>query len=95
MPKSESNAKQFFDQSKRNALSKLDKSPKGSLDVPIASLVYGLNRHPDFVTTSCCSGRIVLFASKAPCGHHFFRSNENERRTVFFRSKDKERRTAL
>ena len=65
MPKSESNAKLFFDQSKRNALSKLDKSPKGSLDVPIASLVYGLNRHPDFVTTSCCSGRIVLFASSS------------------------------
>lgn len=68
MPKAASNAKQFFEQSKRNALGKLDKSPKGSLDVPIASLVYALNRHPDFVTTSCCSGRVVLFASAPGSG---------------------------
>ena len=58
----------FFDVSKRNALNKLDKSPKGSLDVPIAALVYGLNAHPDFVTTSCCSGRIVLFAANGSRG---------------------------
>jgi len=58
----------FFDVSKRNALHKLDKSPKGSLDVPIAALVYGLNAHPDFVTTSCCSGRIVLFAANGTRG---------------------------
>ena len=53
----------LFDVSKKNALGKLDKSPKGSLDAPIASLVNSINFHKDFVTTSSCSGRIVLFAS--------------------------------
>ena len=57
-PKPQANA---FKVAKQNALSKLDKSPKGSLDQPIAALVFSLNRHADFVTTSSCSGRIVLF----------------------------------
>ena len=48
---------------KRNALGKLDKSPKGSLDAPMAPLVHTINAHADYVTTSCCSGRIVLFAT--------------------------------
>jgi len=52
-----------FDVCKRNALGKLDKSPKGSLDEPIAPLVHAINGHPDYVTTSCCSGRISLFAT--------------------------------
>ena len=52
-----------FDVSKRNALSKLDKSPKGSLDAPIAALVHAINRHKDYVTTSSCSGRIALYES--------------------------------
>lgn len=52
-----------FDLSKRNAQSKLDKSPKGSIDAPILAFVLRLNSHPDYVTTSTCSGRIALFAS--------------------------------
>jgi len=52
-----------FDVCKRNALGKLDKSPKGSLDEPIAPLVHAINAHPDYVTTSCCSGRVSLFAT--------------------------------
>ena len=40
-----------------------DKSPKGSIDAPIVDLVNALNAHADYVTTSSCSGRIVLYAS--------------------------------
>eukprot|EP00965_Chrysotila_dentata_P194151 6176189-Pleurochrysis_carterae.AAC.3 len=52
-----------FDLCKRNAMGKLDKSPKGSLDKPIAELVHAINAHDDYVTTSSCSGRIVLVRS--------------------------------
>ena len=52
-----------FDVSKRNALGKLDKSPKGSLDAPIAPLVHEINAHADYVTTSTCSGRAALVAT--------------------------------
>lgn len=67
MPKAPSNARQFFDVAKKNALGKLDKSPKGSLDLPIAGLVQSINRSADYVTTSSCSGRVVLYAA-APGG---------------------------
>ncbi len=65
MPSKGSRPKQAlsFDVSKRNALGKLDKSPKGSVDQPICALVGAINRHSDLVTTSTCSGRIVLFES--------------------------------
>ena len=52
-----------FEVCKKNALGKLDKSPKGSLDQPIAELVHAINGHPDYVTTSSCSGRVSLFAT--------------------------------
>ena len=57
-----------FGQSKRTIETKLaracgDKSPKGFLDEPIADLVDFINGHPEYVTTSSCSGRIVLFAT--------------------------------
>jgi len=38
-----------------------DKSPKGSVDEGIRSLVDLLNAHPCFSTLSSCSGRITLF----------------------------------
>jgi len=49
----------------------MDKSPKGSVDEGIRSLVDLLNAHPSFSTLSSCSGRISLFdpnhaASKVP-----------------------------
>ena len=50
---------------KANALRKLaeaDKSPKGCLDPHIAPLVHAINAHPDYVTTSSCAGRVVLWA---------------------------------
>ncbi|MBI2147573.1 hypothetical protein HYU19_03780 [Candidatus Woesearchaeota archaeon] len=49
-----------FDNNKKMALSKQDKSKKGSLDAPIAGLVQAINASPDLYTTSSCSGRIVL-----------------------------------
>ena len=41
-----------------------DNSPKGSLDLPTKALVHLLNTIPDYVTTSSCSGRIVLYAQQ-------------------------------
>jgi tRNA(Phe) wybutosine-synthesizing methylase Tyw3 len=38
-----------------------DRSPKGSVDVKIRPLVDLINRHPDYVTLSSCSGRVALF----------------------------------
>ena len=48
---------------KLNASVYTDKSPKGFLDAPIVELVNLLNSHKDYVTTSSCSGRIVLYAT--------------------------------
>ncbi|RKP35461.1 tRNA wybutosine-synthesizing protein [Dimargaris cristalligena] len=39
-----------------------DKSPKGDVDTPIIPLLKLLNRHPDYVTTSSCSGRVAVYA---------------------------------
>ncbi|CAA6658210.1 unnamed protein product [Spirodela intermedia] len=39
-----------------------DKSPKGTLDFPIVSLLDAINSHPCFFTTSSCSGRISILA---------------------------------
>ncbi len=33
---------------------------KGGVDIPVADLVEFLNAHPDYVTTSSCSGRIAI-----------------------------------
>ena len=38
-----------------------DKSPKGSVDGPIQSLVNLINAHPAFATLSSCSGRIAIY----------------------------------
>eukprot|EP00966_Prymnesium_polylepis_P056894 1317086-Prymnesium_polylepis.1 len=43
-----------FEVAKANTLHKLlnaDKSPKGSLDAPIAALVHAINDHADYVST--------------------------------------------
>lgn len=58
-----------FDQHKESILrnisssSACDLSPKGSIDAKCRSLMDVLNTHPDYVTTSSCSGRIALFHS--------------------------------
>ena len=43
-----------------------DLSPKGSVDAPIAALIDLINSTDDFFTTSCCSGRIVVFQHDDP-----------------------------
>jgi len=54
-----------FDQRKKDVLSKIDKSNKGSIDKPIISLLDKINKLDDYYTTSSCSGRIKLFVE--PC----------------------------
>ncbi|KAL3762330.1 hypothetical protein ACHAWU_003835 [Discostella pseudostelligera] len=49
-----------------------DRSPKGSVDVKIRPLVDLINRHPDYVTLSSCSGRVALFDPTA--GYHIIES---------------------
>ncbi|XP_068668114.1 tRNA wybutosine-synthesizing protein 2/3/4 isoform X2 [Aristolochia californica] len=39
-----------------------DKSPKGSLDLPIVSLIDSINQNPSYYTTSSCSGRISILS---------------------------------
>ena len=49
-----------FENIKRNALSKLDKSKKGEVDKRIQKLLDKINNKKNYFTTSSCSGRIVL-----------------------------------
>ena len=49
------------DMSKVNHKLLVDKSPKGSVDEAIRSLVDLINAHPSYATLSSCSGRISLF----------------------------------
>ncbi|RLE47285.1 hypothetical protein DRJ25_02745 [Candidatus Woesearchaeota archaeon] len=49
-----------FDNLKKTALSRIDKSKKGSIDKRIKQLLSIINKTKDYFTTSSCSGRIVL-----------------------------------
>ncbi len=49
-----------FDNEKRQALSKTDKSKKQSFDVRIKQLIKLINSKPNFYTTSSCAGRILV-----------------------------------
>jgi len=53
-------AKDNFLREKKQSLSKLDKSRKGSVDAKMAKLVAAINKNPDYYTTSSCSGRTIL-----------------------------------
>jgi tRNA wybutosine-synthesizing protein 3 len=50
---------------KAKIMTAIDKSPKGSFDAPILDMLAMINRHPNYVTTSSCSGRISLFRNNA------------------------------
>ncbi|MFP4523552.1 MAG: tRNA wybutosine-synthesizing 3 family protein [Candidatus Woesearchaeota archaeon] len=53
-----------FDEQKQkylDALYKPDKSKKGGVDKRVSTLIDEINKHPDYYTTSSCSGRISLF----------------------------------
>lgn len=50
-----------FDASKSTALFRLEGAEQsGQVDAGVRELVMELNRHPDYYTTSSCSGRIVV-----------------------------------
>ena len=49
-----------FDRQKQQVLSRIDKSKKGSIDKAIKGLVDIINSHPDYYTSSSCSGRISI-----------------------------------
>ncbi len=51
----------LFDRQKAEKLSKVDLSRKGSVDAPIVEFLQKLNAHPDYVSLSSCSGRIIIF----------------------------------
>lgn len=52
--------KNYFQQTKKNALSKADKSSKHSMDDKISGLCAKINSKGDYYTTSSCAGRILL-----------------------------------
>jgi len=49
-----------FDNQKKTALLKIDKSKKGDIDERIQKLLDKINKQKNYFTTSSCSGRIVL-----------------------------------
>lgn len=49
-----------FNHYKRMILKRLDKSKKGSWDERVLELCATINTHPNYVTLSSCSGRIML-----------------------------------
>merc|ERR1712168_531768 len=51
-----------FDRQKKQTLSGIDHSKKGSFDKPIDDLMMYINAHEDYFTTSSCSGRIIVFS---------------------------------
>jgi tRNA wybutosine-synthesizing protein 3 len=51
---------EFMNQ-KSQILDGIDLSRKGCIDDPIKGLVQYINEDSEFVTTSSCSGRVVLF----------------------------------
>lgn len=67
-----------FDNSKKIALSKKDKSSINEVDVKIKNLCDKINNNKNYFTTSSCSGRIVLIKDedKKKPGLFLFRSHE-------------------
>lgn len=46
----------------------VDFSPKGSVDAPLLRLIDHFNAHPDYFTTSSCSGRVSIFSCQRQTG---------------------------
>ncbi|MEN9625753.1 MAG: tRNA wybutosine-synthesizing protein 3 [archaeon] len=67
-----------FENSKKLALGKKDKSSIQGVDAPIRDLVSFVNVHDDYFTTSSCSGRTVLIKDeeKKQPGLFLFRTHE-------------------
>lgn len=52
-----------FKNAKKQILQANDLSKKGSIDEGVRELVNFINEQDDYVTTSSCSGRAILFTS--------------------------------
>jgi tRNA wybutosine-synthesizing protein 3 len=50
-----------FVRQKSQILDGIDLSRKGCIDEPIKDLLQLINEDSEFVTTSSCSGRVILF----------------------------------
>jgi tRNA wybutosine-synthesizing protein 3 len=61
---------EFMNQ-KSQILDGIDLSRKGCIDDPIKGLVQFINEESDFVTTSSCSGRVVLFCEVCILTSHY------------------------
>ncbi|XP_065917704.1 tRNA wybutosine-synthesizing protein 3 homolog isoform X2 [Dysidea avara] len=59
-----SSSSALFQLRKEQILRQVDLSRKGSIDNYIVSLVECINTNPNYVTTSSCSGRIVIYCEK-------------------------------
>lgn len=61
-----------FDARKRHILSTItpdagpDRSPKGYVDAPLLPLLELINAQADYISTSSCSGRVVVYADPVP-----------------------------
>lgn len=72
-----------FVHQKSQILDGIDFSRKGCIDDPIKDLVQLINEDSEFVTTSSCSGRVILFCEDLTNGNHkkgckwLFTSHEN------------------
>ncbi|KAG8235510.1 hypothetical protein J437_LFUL015744 [Ladona fulva] len=62
-------SREDFANQKKQILCASDLSKKGSIDLPIQSLVEYLNNIDEYVTTSSCSGRIIVFCEDKVEGH--------------------------
>lgn len=56
-----------FVHQKSRILDGIDLSRKGCIDEPIKDLIQLINADSEFVTTSSCSGRVILFCEVCVC----------------------------
>jgi tRNA wybutosine-synthesizing protein 3 len=56
-----------FVRQKSQILDGIDLSRKGCIDDPIKDLLQLINEDSEFVTTSSCSGRVILFCEVCVC----------------------------
>jgi tRNA wybutosine-synthesizing protein 3 len=56
-----------FMHQKSQIMDGIDLSRKGCIDESIKGLVQFINEESDFVTTSSCSGRVILFCEVCIC----------------------------
>jgi len=70
-----------FQKEKKEFLTRIDKSRKGSVDKKIKSLIDKINSKEDFFTTSSCSGRVLILVP--------YKNNRKDKTKWLFSSHDK------